>query len=113
MINNMHNISLKLVNLLIEKEMKITSMESCTGGFFISCITDIENASKITDGGVVTYSNRSKVKNGVNVKVLEKFGVYSEETAIDMARACKENSFDKEKLISVRNNRNVNKSKRK
>ena len=87
--NETNNISKKLVETLIEKDIYITAMESCTGGYFLSCITDIDNSSKVTEGGVITYSNDSKIQNGVSKKVIEQFGVYSIETAVEMARACK------------------------
>ena len=56
-----YNISKKTVQALTEKNLRITSMESCTGGFFLSCITDIEHSSKVSDGGIITYSNEAKI----------------------------------------------------
>ena len=47
--------NIDIVNKLIEKKITITTMESCTGGFLISSITDVEGASNITEGGFVTY----------------------------------------------------------
>lgn len=99
--NSLYDISKELVDLLIEKDLKITSMESCTGGYFLSAITDIENSSKVTDGGIITYSNRDKIKYGVSEKAIQEFGVYSKETSIEMAKRARENGFDKEKLIGV------------
>ena len=77
----------KLVNKLIEKKLKITSMESCTGGCFLSSITDIENSSKVTDGGIITYSNEMKNKYGVSKTCINTYGVYSTETAIRNGRS--------------------------
>ena len=79
----------EVVKALIKKNLKITTMESCTGGLLISSITDIEGASNITDGGFVTYSNKQKIAVGVPEKTIETYGVYSAETASKMAEVCR------------------------
>ena len=66
----MNNIKIKskeLVNKLIEKKLKITSAESCTGGLFASSITSISGSSACFEGSFVTYSNEIKNKI-INVK---------------------------------------------
>ena len=63
-------------------------MESCTGGLIASTITDHEGASNILKGAFVTYSNEAKILQGVPNETINKFGVYSYETALDMAKAC-------------------------
>jgi len=80
----------ELTKLLIEKNITISCMESCTGGLLASLITDTEGASAIMKGSYVTYSNEAKIKCGVNEKVLDIFGVYSTETAGMMALSCKD-----------------------
>ena len=79
-----------VVKKLIKKGITITTMESCSGGFLISTITDVEGASNITDGGFVTYSNNQKIAMGVPKEIIEIYGVYSHETAAKMAETCKE-----------------------
>ncbi|MGN0144520.1 MAG: CinA family protein, partial [Clostridium sp.] len=79
-----------VVKKLIEKKIKITTMESCTGGLLISTITDVEGASGITDGGFVTYSNKQKIAMGVPKEVIDTYGVYSSQTALNMAQVCRE-----------------------
>lgn len=78
-----------IVKKLIDKKIRITTMESCTGGFLISAITDVEGASNITDGGFVTYSNKQKIAMGVSEETIKTYGVYSSETAVKMAEVCK------------------------
>ena len=78
-----------LTKTLIEKNLTITTMESCTAGQIISLITDTEGSSAITKGGFVTYSNEAKVMQGVPAEVIDTYGVYSKETAIAMAEACR------------------------
>ena len=81
----------ELVNRLIEKGYKISAAESCTGGMFASKIVEVADASKVFDMSFVTYANEAKIKL-VNVKeeTINKFGVVSEEVAIQMAKGVKE-----------------------
>ena len=50
----------KLINILLKKDVKICAAESLTGGKFAFEIIRNENASKIFDYGLVTYSDNSK-----------------------------------------------------
>ena len=77
----------KIIAKLSESEMTISTMESCTGGALASLITDISGASKVFKYGAVTYSNEYKIKMGVSSEVIDKYSVYSMETAREMARA--------------------------
>ena len=79
----------KITEKLIEKGKTITTMESCTSGLIASLITDTEGASAILKGSFVTYSNIGKIMQGVPEETIEKYSVYSDETAIAMAEACK------------------------
>lgn len=79
----------KLTKLLIKENLTITTMESCTAGLLMSLITDTEGSSAVTKGGFVTYSNEAKILNGVPAETIEKYGVYSKETAKAMAMACR------------------------
>ncbi len=75
-----------ITNLLIKKSIQITTMESCTCGLIASLLTDTEGSSAIFKGSHVTYSNETKIKEGVPAEIINTFGVYSEETAASMAR---------------------------
>ena len=77
-----------LTKTLIEKGLSITTMESCTSGLIASLITDTEGSSAIFRGAYITYSNQAKIQAGVPSGIIEKFGVYSIETAVAMATAC-------------------------
>ena len=74
----------EVVELLIKKHKTISTMESCTGGGVANAITSIEGASEILKFSAVTYSNEFKIKMGVSEEVIEKYSVYSEETADEM-----------------------------
>ena len=85
----MENIWCEIVNKLIEKNLTIATMESCTGGGIASEITSISGASAIIRESYITYCNEAKIKRGVPAEVIEKYTVYSKETAIEMAKAAK------------------------
>ena len=78
-----------ITNTLIKEQLTITTMESCTSGLVASLLTDTEGASAVLKGAFVTYSNEAKIKQNVPADVIERFGVYSEETAREMAIAAK------------------------
>ena len=80
----------KLTKLLIEKNLTITTMESATSGQIASLITDTEGPSAVLKWACVTYCNEAKIMQGVPAEVLDKYTVYSKETAEAMARACTE-----------------------
>ena len=75
-----------VVNLLLEKKMTIATMESCTGGFVASSITDIDGSSSVLKFSAVTYSNEYKIKMGVSKEVIDKYSVYSMNVAREMAK---------------------------
>ena len=75
-----------VVNLLIEKKKTIATMESCTGGFVASSITDIDGSSSVLKFSAVTYSNEYKIKMGVSKEVIDKYSVYSMNVAREMAK---------------------------
>ncbi len=75
----------KIVKKLIKEKLTIATMESCTGGGIANAITCIEGASEVLKFSAVTYSNEYKIKMGVNKKTIDKYSVYSIETAHEMA----------------------------
>ena len=85
---------------LIEKKLTITTMESCTSGLVASLLTDTEGASAVLKGAFITYSNEAKIKQNVPPQVIEKFGVYSKETAAEMACAARD-AYDADIAIGV------------
>lgn len=86
-LEEIHLLYKKLTQKLINNQMTITTMESCTSGFIASLITDTEGASKILKGAYITYSNEAKVLNGVDDSIIKTRGVYSTETAQAMVKA--------------------------
>lgn len=72
--------------LLIDRNIKISTAESCTGGMIASRLIGVPGVSEVFLEGAVTYSNEAKMRT-VNVKeeTLKKFGAVSAETAMEMA----------------------------
>ena len=89
--NVMEKMSLEeqVVKLLKEKNLKVSTTESCTGGFLAGTIVNVSGASSVFDEGYITYSNEAKQKIlGVKAETLEQYGAVSEETAREMAQGC-------------------------
>ena len=79
-----------LVKYLIKSNISITTMESCTAGQIASLLTDTSGSSAIIKGAFVTYSNEAKIRQGVSENIINEYGVYSKETAAEMARVCRD-----------------------
>lgn len=75
-----------IVKLLIKNNKTISIMESCTGGGVANAITNIEGSSEVFKFGAVTYSNEYKIKMGVSKDIIDKYSVYSMETANEMSK---------------------------
>ena len=74
-----------LIKLLIRKKIKISVVESCTGGLLASAITSTSGASKIFSLGLITYSNQAKIKIlRVNKNIIKRFGAVSYECCYAM-----------------------------
>ena len=74
-----------LVKILIKKKLKVSFVESCTGGLLASSITSLSGASKIFNLGLVTYSNQAKIKFlKVNKNIIKKYGAVSHECCYEM-----------------------------
>ena len=77
----------KVVKLLIERKMSITTAESCTGGLLAGTILNVSGASAIYNEGHITYSNDAKERIlGVNHETLVAYGAVSKQTAAEMAK---------------------------
>ena len=74
-----------LVKILTKKKLKISFVESCTGGLLASKITSINGASKIFNLGLVTYSNQAKINFlKINKNIIKKYGAVSQECCLAM-----------------------------
>ena len=72
---------------LIQKKLTISVAESCTGGLLANNLTKLSNSSKYFQIGLVTYSNKAKIKIlKVNRKIIDKYGAVSPETCETMVK---------------------------
>ncbi len=79
--------------LLIERDMKISTAESCTGGLIASTLTNISRSSAYFERGKVCYSNASKVEIlRVDEDTIAEHGAVSMEVAMQMADGVKSTS---------------------
>ncbi len=83
----MKKISKKIVKILKKKKIKISFVESCTGGLLSSFITSVSGSSKIFSLGLVTYSNQAKI-NVLKVpkSIITKYGAVSSECCYSMVK---------------------------
>lgn len=80
------NIVAFIIERLSSCGKKVAFAESCTGGLLTYYFTKNNNASKILDGSLITYSNTIKENwLGVESKTLEEYGAVSSEVVLEMS----------------------------
>jgi nicotinamide-nucleotide amidase len=78
--------SAELVTFLVEKQLMLTTAESCTGGLIAAACTELAGSSDWFERGFVTYSNAAKTELlGVDGALIEQHGAVSEAVARAMA----------------------------
>ena len=81
----MKKLSQKIVKLLKRKRLKLSVVESCTGGMLSSTITSVSGSSKVFTMGLVTYSNQSKNRLlKVPKQIIKKHGAVSIQCCFSM-----------------------------
>ena len=71
-------------------DMKLTLVESCTGGLMSYRVTSVPGSSDYFVGGCVAYSYEAKERLlGVQHKTLLQHGAVSRQTALEMARGAR------------------------
>ena len=82
---NIKNITEKIIQKLTEEEQTVSFAESCTGGRIATAFTAISGASNILNGSCITYSNEIKHQwLGVELDILNRFGAVSKECVSQM-----------------------------
>ncbi len=83
--------NLKEIIKKIGGDLTVSTAESITGGLISSIITDTPGSSKFFLGGIVSYSNFSKVKLlDIDENTLTRYGAVSREVCLNMAKKVKE-----------------------
>jgi nicotinamide-nucleotide amidase len=80
------SLGVKVGALLLDRELRLVTAESCTGGWIGKVLTDAAGSSGWYLGGVVSYSNSLKqALLGVHSSTLATHGAVSEAAAREMA----------------------------
>ena len=76
----------QLAALLLQRQFKLATAESCTGGLIAATCTDLAGSSEWFERGMVTYSNEAKTEMlGVDADLIATHGAVSEPVARAMA----------------------------
>ena len=82
-----------LVQELRKKGLTIAVAEGCSGGNVVKRITEVPGSDQVFEMGVVTNTVRAREKlAGVKAETMAQYGVYSEETAREMAEGIRNRS---------------------
>ncbi len=77
----------KIHKKLLQRKITLSVAESCTGGLLSSYLTSLPKASNYFQNGLITYSNKSKIKLlKVNKKIIDRYGAVSHECCKQMVK---------------------------
>ena len=80
------NIEEKVVTVLKDKKMLLTTAESCTGGMIAASVVNVSGASNVFHQGYITYCDEAKNSIlGVKKETLDKYKAVSPQVACEMA----------------------------
>lgn len=83
----------RLLDKAAERDLRLATAESCTGGMLASLLTDVKGSAHAFERGFVTYSEESKTDLlGVPAALIDEKGAVSREVAIAMAEGALERS---------------------
>jgi nicotinamide-nucleotide amidase len=86
--NEDESIEVVLGRLLAEKELTISTVESCTGGKIAATLSAVPGASNYFKGSVVSYATQAKIDVlEIDENLIEKHGVVSAEVASEMVKS--------------------------
>ena len=76
---------------LTEKNLKISAVESCTGGYLSHLLTSVPGSSAYFKGSVIAYDNDIKTSDlGIDAEILKSFGAVSEQAVLALATKIRE-----------------------
>lgn len=91
--NEVEDLAETVLKAACERDLKLVTAESCTGGLLASLLTDVTGASYAFERGFVTYTNQAKHEMlGVGADILDAPGPVSEVVAQAMAQGALERS---------------------
>lgn len=78
-----------LKEILIQKNLTLSTAESCTGGELSRLISSVSGSSAYFTGGIIPYDYHKKIEIlGVSAKIISEKTVVSEEVAQEMTLGC-------------------------
>ncbi|RHW18523.1 CinA family protein [Sphingomonas gilva] len=76
----------RVLKAACERELRLATAESCTGGLIASVLTDVEGVSHVFERGFVVYTDEAKAEIlGVPADLIEREGAVSRDVAVAMA----------------------------
>ena len=95
-------LSRKLLEACLNKNIKLITAESCTGGLLSANITRISGSSAVFSYGIICYSNKSKRKFlNVADRTLKSYGAVSFETVKEMLAGLSKQADSKTLTIAI------------
>jgi len=90
---SLESLAARLLQTAKDREWRITTAESCTGGLVASLLTDIEGLGHVFERGFVTYSDEAKTDMlGIVQQLIDERGAVSAKVAEAMARGAQQRS---------------------
>ncbi len=88
-----HDLVEQLAAMLLRRNERVCTAESCTGGLIAKTFTDLAGSSVWFERGFVTYSNEAKHEMlAVSAELIQQQGAVSEAVALAMASGALSNS---------------------
>lgn len=88
-----HSLIEELAKILLKKQWRLSTAESCTGGMVAASMTGLAGSSEWFERGYVTYSNNAKSEDiGVDAHLIQDHGAVSIQVAKAMAVGAKQSS---------------------
>jgi nicotinamide-nucleotide amidase len=76
----------RLLQKASERDLRLATAESCTGGMLASLLTDVQGVAHAFERGFVTYTNEAKIEMlGIPADLIAEKGAVSREVAVAMA----------------------------
>jgi nicotinamide-nucleotide amidase len=77
----------RVLKAALQRELRLATAESCTGGALAALLTDVEGCSRVFERGFATYCDEAKVGClGVPAPLIAGRGAVSPEVAVAMAQ---------------------------
>ena len=84
--DELNRLAAAVMTRIKQRNQRVSTAESCTGGLLAALLTDVEGASSAFACGFVTYGGEAKIRLlGVPAGLVDRHGAVSREVAVAMA----------------------------